>query len=52
MEMRLGMAFAAAASTERQKMSRASTTTAELWPNPTPGEILLDEFLKPRRKAA
>lgn len=28
-------------------MSRLSTTTAELLPNPHPGEILLEEFLKP-----
>lgn len=27
-------------------MSRSSTTTEQL-PNPTPGEILLEEFLKP-----
>src|SRR6185312_11405938 len=30
-------------------MSRSSTTTAELLPNPNPGEILLEEFLKPMR---
>ena len=28
-------------------MSRSSTTMTELLPNPTPGEILLEEFLKP-----
>jgi len=28
-------------------MSKSSTTMAELLPNPTPGEILLEEFLKP-----
>jgi addiction module HigA family antidote len=28
-------------------MSRSSTTTVELLPNPHPGEILLEEFLKP-----
>ena len=28
-------------------MSRSSTTTAELLPNPHPGEILLGEFLQP-----
>ena len=28
-------------------MSRSSITTAELLPNPHPGEILLEEFLKP-----
>lgn len=28
-------------------MSRSSTTTAELLPNPTPGEILLREFIEP-----
>ncbi len=28
-------------------MSRSSTTTVELLPNPTPGEILLEEFLAP-----
>ncbi len=28
-------------------MSKSSTTTTELLPNPHPGEILLDEFLKP-----
>ncbi len=28
-------------------MSKSSTTTAELLPNPSPGEILLDEFLNP-----
>ena len=28
-------------------MSRASTTKLELLPNPHPGEILLEEFLKP-----
>ncbi len=28
-------------------MSRSSTTTADLLPNPHPGEILLEEFLKP-----
>jgi addiction module HigA family antidote len=28
-------------------MSRSSTTTVELLPNPKPGEILLEEFLKP-----
>ncbi|MCC6946238.1 MAG: HigA family addiction module antidote protein [Bradyrhizobiaceae bacterium] len=28
-------------------MSRSSTTTAELLPNPHPGEILAEEFLKP-----
>src|SRR5476651_1624481 len=31
---------------EEPKMSRSSTTTEPL-PNPTPGEILLEEFLKP-----
>jgi len=28
-------------------MSKSSTTTVELLPNPHPGEILLEEFLKP-----
>jgi antitoxin HigA-1 len=28
-------------------MSRSSTITAELLPNPHPGEILLQEFLRP-----
>jgi antitoxin HigA-1 len=28
-------------------MSKSSTTTADLLPNPHPGEILLEEFLKP-----
>lgn len=28
-------------------MSRSSTITADLLPNPHPGEILLEEFLKP-----
>jgi addiction module HigA family antidote len=28
-------------------MSRSSSTTADLLPNPHPGEILLDEFLQP-----
>jgi len=28
-------------------MSRSSTITGELLPNPHPGEILLEEFLKP-----
>jgi len=28
-------------------MSRSSTITCELLPNPHPGEILLEEFLKP-----
>jgi antitoxin HigA-1 len=28
-------------------MSRSPTTTVELLPNPHPGEILLEEFLKP-----
>jgi antitoxin HigA-1 len=28
-------------------MSRSSTITTELLPNPHPGEILLEEFLKP-----
>ena len=28
-------------------MSRLSTTMTELLPNPTPGEILAEEFLKP-----
>ncbi|WP_404406019.1 HigA family addiction module antitoxin [Pelagibacterium halotolerans] len=28
-------------------MSKSSTTTTELLPNPHPGEILLEEFLKP-----
>jgi addiction module HigA family antidote len=28
-------------------MSKSSTTTAELLPNPHPGEILAEEFLKP-----
>ncbi len=28
-------------------MSKSSTTTAELLPNPTPGGILLEEFLTP-----
>ncbi|HEY5066311.1 MAG TPA: HigA family addiction module antitoxin [Xanthobacteraceae bacterium] len=28
-------------------MSRSSTTTVELLPNPHPGEILLEEFLEP-----
>jgi antitoxin HigA-1 len=28
-------------------MSKSSTTTAELLPNPTPGEILLREFIEP-----
>jgi antitoxin HigA-1 len=30
-------------------MSRSSTTTAELLPNPHPGDILLEEFLQPMR---
>ena len=30
-------------------MSRSSTTTADLLPNPHPGTILLEEFLKPMR---
>src|SRR3984885_10102448 len=33
---------------ERRSMSKSSTITdAELLPNPTPGEILLEEFLAP-----
>ncbi|MBW3096244.1 HigA family addiction module antitoxin [Pseudohoeflea coraliihabitans] len=28
-------------------MSKSSTTTTELLPNPHPGEMLLEEFLKP-----
>jgi addiction module HigA family antidote len=28
-------------------MSKSPTTTAELLPNPHPGEILLEEFLRP-----
>ena len=28
-------------------MSKSSTTTSEFLPNPHPGEILLEEFLKP-----
>jgi len=28
-------------------MSKSSTTTADFLPNPHPGEILLEEFLKP-----
>jgi len=32
---------------EEPKMSRSSTTTAELLPNPHPGEILQEEFLRP-----
>lgn len=28
-------------------MSKSSTTTLELLPNPHPGEMLLEEFLKP-----
>ncbi|MGZ9410272.1 MAG: helix-turn-helix transcriptional regulator, partial [Methylocystis sp.] len=28
-------------------MSRSSTTMTDLLPNPTPGEILAEEFLKP-----
>lgn len=28
-------------------MSKSSTTTADLLPNPHPGEVLLEEFLKP-----
>lgn len=28
-------------------MSKSSTTSADLSPNPRPGEILLEEFLKP-----
>jgi len=28
-------------------MSKSSTTTTELLPNPHPGEILLEEFLRP-----
>ena len=28
-------------------MSKSSTTTTSLLPNPRPGEILLEEFLKP-----
>jgi len=28
-------------------MSKSSTTTTEFLPNPHPGEILLEEFLKP-----
>lgn len=28
-------------------MSKSSTTTTDLLPNPHPGEILLEEFLKP-----
>lgn len=28
-------------------MSKSSTTTSRRLPNPTPGEILLEEFLKP-----
>jgi len=28
-------------------MSRSSTTTARRIPNPTPGDILLEEFLRP-----
>lgn len=28
-------------------MSKSSTTMDDLLPNPTPGEILLEEFLKP-----
>ena len=32
---------------EDQTMSKSSTITRELLPNPHPGEILLEEFLKP-----
>jgi addiction module HigA family antidote len=32
---------------EERKMSKSSTTTTERLPNPTPGEILLQEFLAP-----
>ena len=40
-------ASASAGLKEAQTMSRSSTTTVELLPNPHPGEILLEEFLKP-----
>src|SRR6202050_3498115 len=40
-------AFASAGLKEARTMSRSSITTAELLPNPHPGEILLEEFLKP-----
>jgi antitoxin HigA-1 len=32
---------------EAQAMSKSSTTMIELLPNPHPGEILLEEFLRP-----
>jgi addiction module HigA family antidote len=32
---------------EDRSMSRSSTTTERLIPNPHPGEILLEEFLRP-----
>jgi antitoxin HigA-1 len=38
--------FASAGRTEVPPMSKSSTTTRQIH-NPTPGEILLEEFLKP-----
>jgi addiction module HigA family antidote len=32
---------------EVRRKSRSSTTTVELLPNPSPGDILAEEFLKP-----
>jgi addiction module HigA family antidote len=40
-------ASASAGSKEARMMSRSSITMAELLPNPHPGEILLEEFLRP-----
>jgi antitoxin HigA-1 len=40
-------AFASAGRKEDRTMSRSSTIIDELLPNPHPGEILLEEFLKP-----
>jgi antitoxin HigA-1 len=40
-------ASASAGPKEARTMSRSSITTAELLPNPHPGEIILKEFLQP-----
>lgn len=39
--------FASTGPMEDRTMSRSSTITADVLPNPHPGEILLEEFLKP-----
>src|SRR5579864_4515601 len=41
------MASASTGAKEARTMSRSSIITAELLPNPHPGEILLQEFLRP-----